>query len=53
MNYLIVYGNVIDGIKMIGPFDSAEKANEYGDQLDFEEGFTVAEISLPIGGVLV
>lgn len=31
MKYLIAFGNPVDGFGFIGPFDSAEDANEYAE----------------------
>jgi hypothetical protein len=33
--YVLVVGNIIDGIELYGPFKTAELANDYGDR-DFD-----------------
>jgi hypothetical protein len=48
MTYLIITGNPVDGLRFIGPFDSAEEANQHADDLmaSYEEWWT-AEMEAP------
>ena len=43
--FIIVAGNVVDGLTFAGPFTSAEQANEYGDSAGI--AFDVAELIRP------
>lgn len=46
--FVIIAGNVIDGLTLVGPFDDAEAANEYGDHyvasISNDNTFVVAEL---------
>lgn len=47
--WIIISGNVGDGLDFIGPFDTAEEANEYTfNDRDLEhENFVIAPLHLP------
>lgn len=42
--FVILAGNVIDGITIYGPFDTADDANETADQYIKNQEWTVAEV---------
>jgi hypothetical protein len=46
---VIVYGNVVDGIKLVGPFDDAEEACDYAEDCRTirDAGWVIASIEEP------
>ncbi|MBU2177427.1 MAG: hypothetical protein KJ556_20235 [Gammaproteobacteria bacterium] len=45
--YIIIKGNVVDGLEFIGPFDSAEEANNHADYyLDPQCEWVIGELKL-------
>ena len=48
MSYIIITGNVVDGLGFIGPFDSGNEANDYADYaLPSSAEYWVTEIDTP------
>ncbi len=45
--FVIVAGNVIDGVALIGPFDDGEEANFYGD-MHVQAEWVVATLEAPV-----
>ena len=45
--YIIIAGNVVDGLTHIGPFTSAERANEYADEV-CRDIWTVTTLDPPL-----
>jgi len=45
MKYIIILGNVINGLDFVGPFDTREATIEYGDLINTE--WTFAELDEP------
>ena len=43
---IVVIGNAVDGLRFIGPFESAELANDYAADMQYEE-WVVAACSPP------
>lgn len=44
--FVLVIGNPVDGLKFIGPFDTADEAIEYADE-NADDAFWVASIQSP------
>ncbi len=44
--FIIIYGNVVDGLKFIGPFSDHESALEYAEN-DLLEEFNIAKLQNP------
>ena len=43
MNVILIIGNPVDGLHFVGPFDTADEANEYAEVVyDDEEWWSVA-----------
>lgn len=45
--FIVITGNVIDGLTMFGPFSNAEDANEYGDLECGQDTWVVATLYKP------
>jgi len=45
MKYILILGNIVDGLDFVGPFDTREAAIEYSDLIDTD--WTFAELDEP------
>lgn len=52
--FVVVIGNVFDGLDLIGPFDEMDEAQDYGDASRHDEWTAVELVAppLPVGAVL-
>ena len=46
LKYIIIVGNVVDGLRFYGPYDSADEANEVADNTFRNEDWVVTNITL-------
>ena len=47
MNHIIAIGNPFDGLVLVGPFESGEAANDYGDDCCQKEEWHAVEVEQP------
>ena len=45
LKYIIIVGNVVDGLRFYGPYDTAEDANEIADNAFKNEDWVVTNIT--------
>jgi hypothetical protein len=45
--WILITGNVVDGLVFYGPFDDSEAAIDFGEDLNDVDNWTIAEVIKP------